>query len=68
MCHSIGLEDSVTQYNIILKGNLDEHAPYKYNNVGHHYSQKWFNDDLRVMKKRRRCLERKFNKEKTQCG
>ena len=35
-----------------------------YYNVGSQYSPKWFNDNLRVMKKRRRFLERKI-KEKT---
>ena len=52
MCHSIGLEDNFALHNKILKDNLDKHAPVKYYNNRSHYSQKWFNDDLRAMKRR----------------
>ena len=65
VCHSMCLEDSFALYNRILNINLDKHVPVKSYNIERHYSQKWFNDNLRVMKKKRRCLEMKFMKKKT---
>ena len=57
------LQDAVQQYNCVLSGHLDTHAPVKEKTVKIDHKAPWFHDDIYSAREKRRRLERRWRKD-----
>ena len=59
---NLSLEDAINLYNTTLKSILDEHCPIQHKTVRPRPLQKWYNDELRHLKRKKRAAEKKWKK------
>ena len=57
------LQDAVRQYNEVLSGLLDTHAPVKEKTIKVDHKAPWVNDDVYSAREKRRRLERRWRKD-----
>ena len=60
ICHDTNVPFAVQQYNSILTGLLDKHAPVKKRVLNLRPNAAWYSDDIKQEKAKRRKLERRW--------
>ncbi len=61
---AMSISEAVREYNNVLKELFDEHAPLKEKVVTVRPSAKWYSDEIKQAKRKRRKLERQWRKSK----